>query len=30
MITPTVMELGGNDPSLFLDDAALTPAAMQR
>lgn len=30
MITPTVMELGGNDPALFLDDAALTPAAMQR
>ena len=30
MITPTVMELGGNDPAIFLDDAALTPAAMQR
>ena len=29
-ITPTVMELGGNDPALFLDDADLSPASMER
>jgi acyl-CoA reductase-like NAD-dependent aldehyde dehydrogenase len=29
-ITPTVMELGGNDPAVFLDDAALDDASMDR
>lgn len=27
-ITPVVLELGGNDPAIFLDDADLTPATM--
>ncbi|GIH02405.1 aldehyde dehydrogenase [Rhizocola hellebori] len=29
-ITPTVMELGGNDAAIFLPDADLSPSAMQR
>lgn len=30
VITPTVMELGGNDAALFLDDAVLDDAAFDR
>ena len=29
-ITPVVMELGGNDPAIFLDDAPFDGAAMER
>ena len=29
-LTPTLMELGGNDPALLLDDADLGPDAMDR
>lgn len=29
-LTPTTMELGGNDPAILLDDAALTDEAMDR
>jgi acyl-CoA reductase-like NAD-dependent aldehyde dehydrogenase len=29
-LVPSVMELGGNDPAVFLDDAALTDEAMDR
>ncbi|GAA0968352.1 aldehyde dehydrogenase family protein [Actinocorallia libanotica] len=30
MITPAVLELGGNDPAVFLPDAEFTDAAMDR
>ncbi|CAB4613693.1 MAG: aldehyde dehydrogenase family protein [Actinobacteria bacterium] len=30
MITPTVMELGGNDAAIFLEDAVLDESAMDR
>lgn len=30
MITPTVMELGGNDAAIFLEDAVLDEAALDR
>lgn len=29
-ITPVTLELGGNDPAIFLDDFALTPADFER
>ncbi|MFC9437074.1 aldehyde dehydrogenase family protein, partial [Nocardia sp. NPDC057030] len=29
-LTPTLLELGGNDPALFLDDFALTPGDFER
>jgi acyl-CoA reductase-like NAD-dependent aldehyde dehydrogenase len=29
-LTPSVMELGGNDPAVFLDDAVLSDEAMDR
>ncbi|MEU7143263.1 aldehyde dehydrogenase family protein [Nocardia sp. NPDC046473] len=29
-ITPVLLELGGNDPAIFLDDFALTPADFER
>lgn len=29
-VTPLVLELGGNDPAIFLEDAELTPATLER